>query len=364
MNTVTADKPAAGNARDLARHAFLEKLGLELATSHRLSSDASFRSYYRMAGAGDLPEKVVFVDSPKKGEELVGGHRLTDYVKISDHLTSLGFRVPRIFAHDLEHGFAVMEDFGDDLFSTLLDEKGVPRDEIYIQATDALIALHSDPRAAELDLPPYMGRRLHKDKSHFVEWYLPAITGRATDDDLRESYAAMWEEIEAGMPDLKHGVQLSDYHLDNILRLDDGEVGWIDVQDAAMAPLPYDLVNLLEDARRDIPADLREMLKDRFVARVPGVDREAFEAWYRVMGTHFHCRVIGLFIRLPVRDAKPAYMVHLPRLSAYLRDALDAPVLAPFKRWLAENDIGIPSDVPEFDPADVAKLIRPDLINI
>lgn len=364
MSTALAEGTDAAMTRDEARTAFLNDLGLSLDNAKKLNSDASFRSYFRMNGAGDLPEQVVLVDSPKKGEELVGGHRLTDYVRISDHLTSLGFRVPRIFAHDLTHGFAVMEDFGDNLFSTLLDEKGVPAEEIYTQATDALIDLHRDERSTALDLPPYLGRRLHQDKSHFVEWYLPAVTGRATDDDLRNSYEAMWKEIEACMPALRYGVQLSDYHLDNILRLDDGAVGWIDVQDAAMAPLPYDLVNLLEDARRDIPADLRAQLKDRFVEGIPGIDRDAFEAWYRVMGTQFHCRVIGLFIRLPVRDAKPAYMAHLPRLSAYLRDALDEPVMAPFKQWLADNDITIPAEMPEFDPQDVAKRIRPDLINV
>ena len=130
---------------------------------------------------------------------------------------------------------------------------------------------------------------------------------------------------------------LRDYHVDNLMRLPgrDGVAacGLLDFQDAVIGSPAYDLVSLLEDARRDVTPSVVHAMRQRYAAAFPGLDRARFDAAYAVLGAQRNAKIVGIFTRLMARDRKPAYLVHIPRVWRLLESDLAHPGLADLRAW-------------------------------
>jgi aminoglycoside/choline kinase family phosphotransferase len=243
------------------------------------------------------------------------------------------FRAPEIFATDLTRGLLLIEDFGDRRMREHLDEN--PEDEaaVYRAAIDAIVRLAQTPavQAQPYDMATYM-----REVQLLSEWYMPAM-GISFD---ASAFDQLWTEALAPLADYQKVTVLRDYHAENIMLLDDGQQGIIDFQDALVGHPAYDLVSLLQDARRDVsPALEAEMLAYYHAVAKPGAD---FDAHYALLGAQRNTKIIGIFTRLWKRDGKERYLSFLPRMWALLERDLAHPDLEPVKLWF---DTFIPSDV-------------------
>jgi aminoglycoside/choline kinase family phosphotransferase len=169
------------------------------------------------------------------------------------------------------------------------------------------------------------------------EWYLPAATGRPVAADECESYRAAWRACLANLPPLPPTLLLRDYHQDNLLWLPARPgvraCGVLDFQDAQQGHPAYDLVSLVEDARRDVSPAVQQACYDRYVGEA-GFDRTDFATGYALMAAQRHARVIGVFVRLLKRDGKPDYLHHLPRVWRLFERALRHDALQPLRAWV------------------------------
>jgi len=318
------------NQRNGERLEFLRQSRFAGALLQALPADASFRRYFRLAGSAP---PALLMDAPPPREDI------RPFTRVAKHLLGLGLSAPRLYDEDVERGFLVLEDFGEDTYTRLL-AAGEEEAELYRLAIDAIAALHCNARAADIALRPYGAEALVAEAMLLVDWYLPWSTGRSPDDDTRQSFATVWGEIIAALPPVKPTLVLRDFHVDNLMRLPGrtgaAACGLLDFQDALLGPPAYDVVSLLEDARRDIPGELASaMLAHYFeAARLEPAARGPFMAWYRVLGAQRHCKVLGIFVRLWRRDGKDVYLQHLPRVAALLRSGLSAVELRPLAHWL------------------------------
>ena len=315
--------------------AFLATAGWRHAEVRPLAGDASFRRYHRVRhnGAG-----AVLMDAPPEREDV------RPFLRIARHLHGLGLSAPAIFAADEAAGLLLLEDFGDDTFSRLL-ATGTDAEGLYTSALDVLIHLHrlSASTAIPAQLPAYDERRLLDEALLLADWYMPTLMGTPADARVRDAYIAAWREALA--PVLAQATPptlvLRDFHVDNLMRLDghDGlaACGLLDFQDAVAGAAAYDLMSLLEDARRDVDPALKAEMLARYRAAMPsGEDPawwSAFERSFAVLAAQRHAKVIGIFTRLYRRDDKPAYLVHIPRVWRLLEGALEHEALAPVARW-------------------------------
>src|SRR5271156_1579347 len=316
-------------ARKQAIAAFLAGCGWEGVRPVPLAGDASFRRYYRLGGNG---RRAVLMDAPPPQEDVV------PYVAVSRLLRRLGFSAPEVFAEDRTCGFLLIEDFGDDTYTRLLD-RGADEPALYILAVDTLIELQ---RAVEIrgtpDLPSFDAERLLAEAALLGDWYAPAALGKPLPKPRREEYLDLWRTLlpQAALPG--ETLVLRDYHVDNLMVLPDRSgvrgCGLLDFQDAVCGPPSYDLVSLLKDARRDVPAELCRRMTERYLAAFPALDRAAFLRSAAILAVQRNCKILGIFTRLWKRDGKPRYLVHLPRLWRLLERDLPHPALAPIARWL------------------------------
>ncbi len=314
---------------------FLAASGWGHASRRTLAGDASFRRYDRLEAP---PFRAVLMDAPPPQEDV------RPFLAVARLLRGLGLSAPGILAEDVAAGLLLLEDFGDATYTRLLAQ-GAAEEPLYALAVDLLIALHRvfDPASASA-VPPYDDQRLLAEAALLVDWYLPTMTGRPTDPGLREEYLALWRGLLPLARAVPDSLVLRDYHVDNLVLLAErngiAACGLLDFQDAVIGPVSYDLVSLLEDARRDVPGDLAAAMRGRYLAAFPALDRAAFAASYAVLGAQRNCKIVGIFTRLWRRDGKPGYLAHIPRVWRLIDGDLVHPALAPLAAWL---DRHIPS---------------------
>jgi hypothetical protein len=246
--------------------------------------------------------------------------------------------VPELGPVARDQGLLILEDFGDDSFATLLDDGAAP-EPLFDLAVDVLIHLHRRFRPAEatdLALPDYDVAAFWAQLELFTEAYLPTVLEGAARDQAGRAFAEAWAEVLPRAYGVPRSLLLRDYHVGNLMRLAgrDGvrACGLLDFQDAGFGPVTYDLVSLLEDARRDVASTLRARGLARYRAAFPALDVAAVESSCAILATMRHFRVVGIFTRLAAQG-RDEYLVHLPRLWRLIRGHLGRPELAPVARW-------------------------------
>jgi len=300
---------------------FLASAGWGGAAVEPLPGDASFRRYFRVRGGG---RSAMLMDAPPPHEDP------GPFLEVGAWLAAHGHRAPTIHAEDRARGLVLIEDFGADRMRDWLDENAHAEEVTYGAAIDALVRLHASPPGP---FAPYDMEVYQREAGLFTEWYCPAM-GLAVD---AEGYRAVWEAALAPMlPRQKPGVTvLRDYHAENIMLLEGGAQGLIDFQDALVGHPAYDLVSLLQDARRDVAPELERAMLGRYVAQVDA--GEHFEADYARLGAQRNAKIVGIFSRLWKRDGKPRYLAMIPRVWDAMERDLAHPALAPVAAWFAEN---------------------------
>jgi aminoglycoside/choline kinase family phosphotransferase len=359
---VGKDVPLSSEREDRTRD-FLAEAGLAHARRDPLPGDASTRRYERLYPAGggvslilmDQPPALETQPCPPTAtpdERKVLGYnsmarlaagRIEAFVACAGYLRGQGLSAPVIHGADPVQGFAVLEDLGDDLFARKVAQ-GAAEADLYGPAIDALVQLHETPPPPVLEaqglawpLLVYDDLALKTGCDLFLEWWPKFSGGPFYGQEAAAEWEALWAPIrargEAGASVFTH----RDYHAENLIWLPQrggvAGVGMLDFQDALRAHPAWDLLSLLQDARRDIdPALEAAMLERYFVAR-PQVDREAFLADYRGLATLNAARILFIFARQVAGFGKPRYVDFMPRTWRYLERNLAAPQMAPLRSW-------------------------------
>ena len=323
---------------------FLATHGWGRARRAPLTGDASFRSYARLA---DGRRRAIVMDAPPPQENV------RPFIAVARTLAAYGYSAPRVLAADAEAGLVLLEDLGDDLYTRVLAAGG-DQTRLYTAAVDLLADLHRRPPPRSL--PRYGMDLLIEEASLFTGWYLPALGGAPTPAPAVAEFTALWRQALAPASAGRGVLVLRDYHADNLMWLPRRRglrrVGLLDFQDAAIGSPAYDLVSLLEDARRAVPADVSAAMIARY-RDAAALDAVAFATAYATLGAQRNTKIIGIFTRLCARDGKAAYLELIPRVWRWLERDLEHPALARLRGWFdrhipaAARQRGLrPSDFP------------------
>ncbi|MHA7873562.1 MAG: aminoglycoside phosphotransferase family protein, partial [Hyphococcus sp.] len=256
-----------------------------------------------------------------------------------------GLSAPEVYAADPSQGLALIEDLGDDLFARVA--AGDSEAALYRAAVDVLVAMRARaperPAGEAFTMLDYDGPALLAEAELLADWYWPLRAGAAPASDEKSEYMELFRIL---LDDLAppHSFVLRDYHAENLLWLPEREgvarVGLIDFQDALYGAAAYDLVSLLEDARRDVAPELAHAMIDRYCARAKetgAFDEAAFRRDYALLAAQRNAKILGIFARLAKRDGKPRYLDLLPRVEAHFQRDLLRPELAPLRRFFADR---------------------------
>lgn len=294
-----------------------------------LAGDASFRRYFRCQREND---EYVIMDAPPDREDC------RPFVKVAETLAARGVRVPKILAQDLDQGFLILEDFGDQLLQNALNPLTAP--DYYTTAMDALVQWQRHPLPE--DFPHFNAEFATREMQLFLDWFLDRhcqLTLTAIEREVIEhAFALLAKETESQPQTLIH----RDYHSRNLLVLRDQDLGIIDFQDAMIGPITYDLVSLLRDCYIAWPLEqvrawaLTYLAKAIDLSVLAPVEPEVFLHWFDWQGIQRHLKAIGIFARLHHRDHKSGYLPDIPRTLGYVMTiTAKYPELSEFRALLA-----------------------------
>ncbi len=354
---------------------FLAASGWGDAVVTPIPGDASTRSYARLR---DGARQALLMNQPQGAETPVAppgasaderralgynavarlaGADIGRFAAVAQHLRDVGLSAPHIAACDPVTGFMVLEDLGDGLFADVVAGGGDER-ALYLNAMEVLAKLHAQAAPAFLPPPAFAGARAGEEKTNpplfaydetallaeadlLTEWYFPHALGRAATADEVAEHLALWRAVLAPVLAAPRVFVHRDYHAQNLLWLPQrsgaGRTGLIDFQDAVAGSRAYDLVSLLEDARRDVdPAVAQAAVAhylDRMTRQGTPVDEASFRAEMAAIAAQRNAKIVGIFARLSRRDGKPRYLGLLPRVWGHLAGDLAHPSLAPLRAW-------------------------------
>lgn len=308
--------------RALRRHAFLKRSGLEQKSLIPLPTDASKRRYFRGS-------PYLLMDAPPPYENVAYFQRVASFLR------EAGLTVPQIYDADLTHGFLLIEDFGNTLYRKALQE-GIAESLLYSETVRALLHLHHHTIENKLKFPAYSLELFLKETDIFLEWYGIPLTTQA-----KEDFRNLWTEHYQNQPLLPQSFVLRDVMVDNLLWLPSRQgfkrCGFIDfqggTQEGVWGPITYDLVSLLEDARRDVAPQFAQDILEIYFQGSPNLSREDFWASYALWGAQRCTKILGIFSRLAKRDEKPQYLTHIPRVWKILKRDLRHPNLKAIRNW-------------------------------
>ena len=304
--------------REDEKRAFLAQVGWGAAVRAHLAGDASARSYERLR-LGD--KRAVLMDAPP-----AAGEGTAEFLRIGSHLASLGLSSPKVYEADEGTGFLLLEDFGDALYTTVLLGDPSLESILYDAAVEVLLAVQA--AAGPDNLPDLSARDWAEAASFAPDWYVAAITGQRSD---AAEFTARLAEALATHADATRVLILRDYHAGNLLWLPErkgaARVGILDFQQAQNGQAGYDLVSLLQDARRDVGVAVEAAGLARFAAG-RGVTVGDLSTAYAILGAQRALRIIGIFARLCLVAGKPGYVGLIPRAWGQLVRNLKHPALS------------------------------------
>ncbi len=310
-----------------------------------IAGDASPRKYYRVslpAAGAKVAQHLIAVDSP-------ASEKNPEFLHIRALLDTAGVRVPALIAADVDAGLLLLEDLGDDVLLPVLSEHSAGA--WYAMALNTLGRLVSIDTATA-GLEQYSAAKLTTELNLFRDWFVPRLLGLEWDDGWDHVFEELSAALVANALKQPQVVVHRDFHSRNLMVVHNGELAVIDFQDAVVGPVTYDPVSLLKDCYIRWPRqrqlawllDYRRLLAEQ--GALCDVTEATFIRWFDLMGLQRHIKVLGIFARLSLRDGKSAYLNDLPRVIAYVQEALalyaaDIPAVEAFAHYF--NGIAMPA---------------------
>jgi len=299
-------------------HQWLQELEIPDSDVTPASADASFRRYFRVRFDN---KSLIIMDAPPEKEDC------RPFINIANAFFHCGLHVPEVLKQDLERGFLLLTDLGNQQYLDHLNDNSVS--SLYSAAIDSLVRLQDRGNQNKLELPEYNAQRLMDEMALCREWFIEQHLGEQLDAAQEKTLndALTWL-VDQALSQPQAWVH-RDYHSRNLMLCSERNPGILDFQDAVYGPITYDLVSLLKDCyiswpRQRVEAWVREyQTKARDVELTSVNDFDQLLHWFDTMGAQRHIKVLGIFARLNIRDGKEGYLKDIPRVLYHLLDACD-----------------------------------------
>lgn len=286
-------------------------------------ADWSTRNYGRVKTSNG--QSAIILDSPPDSSpDSMIGHQIGEWYRLNKFFASADINVPEIYAADLENGLILMQDFG----TTPIAENNI---DAYKEAVGVLIKMRE---AHVTEFTEYKNTHVYKALRFFPEFIIK-------DENLTEEWFSMWENIETALPPCPQVLTHIDFQAANLMWMPQnpaGErIGVIDFQAACRGPFVYDMVNLLEDARRILPDDIKAECISQYCYNLSEDDKNTFEEWFPVITVQFHCRVAGQILKLATLNDRNDLLKFYNNLINRIKQNSEHKNLILFNQFIAKH---------------------------
>ena len=308
---------------------FLESNQIKQKKIEAITSDASFRRYFRVAGKILMDADPTLVDD------------LDAFINIDNLLINISLNAPKIYSIDKVNGFLLLEDLGDNLFSKVLNANN--EESLYKKAIDILIYLY-DRNINQFSknnlVENYSDEKLISESGLFIEWYIKSHLNIKINENQINEFKEIFSKIITSLKLKYDTLVLRDFHVDNLVLQHSKsglqQVGLLDFQDAVLGQSSYDLISLIEDVRRPISSELKTSLIKYFIDAT-GYDSMQLDNEMAFYSVQRNLKILGIFCRLNIRDQKSQYMKFNDNAWQFINNNLKNPIMIDIYKWLKLN---------------------------
>ena len=290
-----------------------EILGTSAFNLKPASEDASFRTYHRLF----LKNKTFIVmDAPPEQENCKA------FIKITKKLRACDVNVPIIHNVNIEQGFLLLSDLGNDLYLNKLNKSSIY--ELYSDALSTLVSIQVLVNVGGVD--EYDKSLLISEMNLFREWLIEKHLNIKLSDSQVKILTTLFDLLVNNALQQPKVFVHRDFHSRNLMVTKENNPGVIDYQDAVYGPISYDLVSILKDCYIKWPKEeidkwidfyLNKLYEEKAQYRI---NRDEFVRWFDLMGVQRHLKASGIFARLSHRDGKHNFLEDIPRTLSYILD--------------------------------------------
>lgn len=290
-----------------------EILGTSAFNLKPASEDASFRTYHRLF----LKNKTFIVmDAPPEQENC------KVFIKITKKLRACDVNVPIIHNVNIEQGFLLLSDLGNDLYLNKLNKSSIY--ELYSDALSTLVAIQVLVNVGGVD--EYDKSLLISEMNLFREWLIEKHLNIKLSDSQVKILTTLFDLLVNNALQQPKVFVHRDFHSRNLMVTKENNPGVIDYQDAVYGPISYDLVSILKDCYIKWPKEEIDKWIDFYLNKLyeekaqHRINRDEFVRWFDLMGVQRHLKASGIFARLSHRDGKHNFLEDIPRTLSYILD--------------------------------------------
>ena len=280
-----------------------------LAKLKKIKGDASFREFYR-----NRENKSIVVIAKK--EKL---KNLLIYDAINKILLKNNILAPRLLSESYIKNYIQINDFGDKTLFQILKNKKNNKYMIFKKIIKILnkIQLIKDKKVKNFKnklykVQEYNNKILFDETKLFCDWYAQKKLSKLKSIKFKKKFKL---EIKNLLSKLNHkNVTFvhRDFHVSNLM-YQNKKIVVIDSQDALFGNRAYDLASLIDDVRLKTSNELKDKVFKFYIKTNKKINLKKFKKDFEILSVLRNLKIIGIFMRLAVRDNKKKYL----KLSPY-----------------------------------------------
>ena len=276
-----------------------------------IKADASFRKFYRKK----IKKKSSIIVYAEK-EKI---QNLLNYDSVNKLLLQKNINAPRLLSENFNQNLIEIDDLGTKTILDILKKKNTNKLKIYKKILVILIKLQKiklkkikNFKKKFYKIPIYSNKLIFNEANLFLDWYIPKIVNKnkrlKIKKELKKIITSLIKKIQLPNTTFVH----RDFHVSNLM-IKKNKISIIDSQDAVYGNITYDLASLIDDVRLKTSKNFKETIyQSYFRLNKKKINKIRFKNDFEILSVLRNLKIIGIFIRLAVRDKKKKYLKLIP----------------------------------------------------
>ena len=298
----------------------------------KISGDASFREFYRIEKG--FSSSIIVLAKKDRFKNLL------TYAAVNQILNNNGILAPKLLKNFNNDGIIEISDLGKISFYDFIKNKKNKLTK-YKKLIDIIIKLQKikikksyNFQKNKIKLEKYNIFNLHKESDLFFDWYLRYLFSKKTSIKIKIKVKKELNKLYKKL-DLKNNCFTHrDFHASNIM-ISKKKFGLIDSQDAIIGNPLYDVVSLIDDVRIKIPQKIKEKLFTYYLKKKKFKNKD-LKNDFDILSIQRNLKILGIFVRLHIRDKKSNYLKFLPYTWKLIEMRLKNPIFYDLKKLIDE----------------------------
>ena len=304
----------------------------------KISSDASFREFYRIQKNS---KSTILVRSNKDKFK-----NLIVYAAVNKLLIDNKIKAPIFIQEYFNNEMMEIEDLGNNSFFDHIKYKKNKFSsykkliQIIINLQNIKLKKYIKFKKYKIKINNYNLVELHKESDLFFHWYLKNNSTKKNFNKFKKKIRKELDNLYKKLYFQNRCLVHRDFHVSNIM-IKNNNIGLIDSQDIIRGNLLYDIASLIDDVRIVLPIHLKLKLFSHYLSKTKKItinERNLAKNDFDILSVQRNLKILGIFVRLSKRDKKSNYLKFLPNTWRLLDLRLKNPIFNNLK-YLLNNAV-------------------------